>query len=375
MPLIGIDASRANATDKTGTEWYSWYIIRAMAQLPDSCDYLLYAKERLQPGLLGLPRARERVLTWPPRRLWTHTRLAFEMFRHPPDVLFVPAHTIPIVHPRATVTTAHDVGFVRYPELYSKRELLYHRWSMNFALRHARRIIAPSYFTKAELLELYGVNPDRIVVIHHGFDTSSFRVIEDQKVIQKVLDHYGIHTPFFLFVGRLQHKKNILGLTQAFHLFTQTYREEETQLVLVGQPDYGFEQVRRFLTSVGINNLIIQPGYVPQVDMPFLMNAASAFVFPSFYEGFGFPILEAQACGTPVITSRRASLPEVGGQGALYIDPKDTQALAHALQNVLNNNELRAHLIQEGLTNLERFTWNQAGAQTRSVLLESIKRD
>lgn len=167
---IGIDASRANLSERTGTEWYSYYLIQHLKKvIPSDTEVILYSKSPLV-GDLGIlpPHWRSVVLSWPPKFLWTQFRLSWEMVRNPVDLLFVPAHTIPIFHPQKTITTCHDIGFIRMPHLYSLKERMYHRLTMWFAVFFAKSIIAPSEFVKQEILHAYPVPSEKIHVIYHG---------------------------------------------------------------------------------------------------------------------------------------------------------------------------------------------------------------
>lgn len=167
---IGIDASRANKKEKTGTEWYSYYLIQHLKKIiPPQYRVILYAKEPLTDGLEILPANwQSKVLNWPPKFLWTQWRLSLEMLFHPVDLLFVPAHTISLIHPKKTVTVCHDIGFVRFPQYYSVKERMYHRFTMWLALKCAKIIITPSQFTKNEIMDVYKVSEKKIKVIYHG---------------------------------------------------------------------------------------------------------------------------------------------------------------------------------------------------------------
>lgn len=363
---IGIEAARANQANKTGTEWYSYELTRALVALGAPHEYILYSKTPLEPTLAHLgPNVTSRVLPWPPR-LWTHTALLWEINAHKPDVLFVPAHTIPFFHLPPTVTMTHDVGFRRAPELYAQKELTYHRFSMWLAVKTARTILVPTQFTKHEILDLYSIPEEKLTVIHHGFAPGRFHVMEKRE-IRTVLDRYTIRQPYCLYVGRLQEKKNIPNLIRAFAEVRK--KEPETTLVLAGSPDYHFDQMRLLIHELHLDSAILLPGYVPAEDIPALMNGASVFVFPSAYEGFGFPVLEAQACGTPVVTSNAASLPEVGGIAALYADPAQPEAIAEQILLVLNSTRLQDDVRQKGFANIKRFSWEQCARQTLEALV------
>ena len=177
---IGIDASRANKKTKTGTEWYSYNLILELAKLDTKSQYFLYTKEKLQDKLKELPdNFKEKVLKWPPKFLWTMLRLSQEMKKNAPELLFVPAHIIPLVSPAKTITTIHDVGFRRFPHLYSGLELKYHNFGLNQAIKKASTIITISEFSKREMIQLCNIDPEKIKVIHNGFDRKEFRPIQD----------------------------------------------------------------------------------------------------------------------------------------------------------------------------------------------------
>lgn len=363
--VIGIELSDANRKQKTGTEWYAHELLRAILKHERDETLRLYSAEPLEGELAELPHnAKSVVLAWPPRRLWTQLRLSFEMLAHAPDVLFVPAHVIPLFHPHRTVTTIHDIGFERFPSVYPTFELLYLRFSVQFALRTGTQVIVPSRFVKDEMLDRYRCAPDRITVIHHGFRPEPFR---DATADATVLARYGIRQPFFLFVGRLQEKKNIGRIVEAFHRYLGETRTE-TQLVLLGMPDHGYERVSARIRELGLDRLVIRPGYTPREDMLSIMKAASVFVFPTLYEGFGFPILEGQAAGVPVLTSDCQPMREVGADGALYVDPRSVEAIAGGMHALASDEALRETLRERGFENCTRFSWDECAEKTLAVL-------
>ncbi|MBI3956666.1 MAG: glycosyltransferase family 4 protein [Candidatus Kerfeldbacteria bacterium] len=371
--VIGIEAAKANEPHKTGTEWYAHTLIREIVGIDRSLNFLLYSNAPLEPALAELgPNAQARILRWPPRYLWHQLRLSLEMAVHPPDVFFAPAHTIPLVHPRRTFTMIHDIGFDRIPEAYSTKERLYNRWALRFALRHAAGLLVPSEWTKQEILDRYPFARNRehdIAVIHHGFDADRARPSQPPEADVAVLNRYGIQAPYILFVGRLQEKKNVARLVAAF----ASLKENATvSLVLAGKPDFGFARVQSIIHTHHLDDRVVLPGYVAHEDLPVLVRAARVFAFPSLYEGFGFPVLEAQANSTPVLASRAASLPEIGGHGALYVDPYSVASLADGLHRLLGDDQLRADLVLHGRANLNRFRWSDCAQRTLSILTGGV---
>lgn len=375
MITIGIDASRANVKQRTGTEWYCYYLLQQFAKLydPKVQRVTIYIKAPLVDDLQNLPADWEiKVLRWPPKLLWTQLRLSLAMLLpwRRPDVLFIPAHTIPVVHPARTVYVAHDLGFEREPALYANRyiggiwmhrlvkvltlgkygttELDYHRWSMRFAVRRASHIITISQFTKAELMACYPVTEQRISVVHNGFDRTAFT-----PALQPPSNP---QPPYLLYVGRIEKKKNIAHLLAAFQILKQQYHLPH-QLWLAGQPGFGFEQL-----PPGPDLRLL--GYVSAAELPALMQQASAFVFPSNYEGFGIPILEALASGTKVACSDIPALREVGGAACWYFNPQDPADMARVIAACLQADRRPA--------DLRAFSWERCGQETWQVLLRQV---
>lgn len=369
---IGIDASRANKSEKTGTEWYSYHLIQELKKIVDPKDqFVLYSREKLY-GELGNfpPNWQSRVLGWPPKKLWTQARLSSEMWQRPPEMLFIPAHTIPLIHPDKVVTTCHDVAFLRLPRIYDWPSLKYHEFAIKFAVRHAMKIIAVSEFTKSEIVEFFKISPERIAVVPNGYDDKRYKVIDDKEAVAKVLQKYKITEPYILYLGRLELKKNIPGLVEAFGLFKKSSRFQvpSYKLVLVGQPGFGFEKVTKAIVENNLQGDVIMPGWVAREDLPYLMNGAKLFVLPSFYEGFGIPILEAMACGTPVVAAGIPALREVAGEAAYLVDPYSPENMAEGVNRVLTDDHLREDLKIRGLDRARQFSWTRCARETWEVL-------
>lgn len=399
--IIGIDASRANELKKTGTEWYAYHLIQNFKKIADSKDqFILYTKEPLRGDLGKLPsHFQNRVLRWPPKFLWTQIRLSWEMLIRKPDILFVPAHTIPLIHPKKNVTTLHDVGFERFQELYSKEkigykavpvkwlintliriltlgkygssEYDYHRFSARFALKHAGKIFTISQFSKQEILDIYGkTGEEKISVIPLAYDRESFLKEPDQQSIQNILNKYKIQKPFLLFIGRLEEKKNTPGLIEAFRILQKKY-SFRGQLVLLGNPGFHFDQVLKKIERYGLDQKVIRPGWVSEEERLLFLKAATVFVFPSFYEGFGIPPLEAMASGTPVVASWAASIPEVVGEAAFLVNPYNPEEIAKGVNNILTNKNLKEKLVERGSEQIKKFSWEKTAKKT----LEEIKNE
>ena len=374
--LIGIDASRATVARRTGTETYSLHLIRALLAQGTSHRFRLYFNRTPEPGLFP-GGADRRVMPFP--RLWTHLRLSREMQLAPPDVLFVPSHVLPVVHPRRCVVTVHDLGYHYYPEAHTLFQNAYLRWSTRYNARTATRVLADSDATRRDLQRYYGIPEERIVVVYPGRD-ETFAEVEDPQALDVVRARYGLSAPYFLYVGTLQPRKNLQRLVDAFARLAsaspakpgpadgQVGGTSEPQLVLAGKKGWLYEEIFDLVRKLGLGDRVMFTGYVPDSDLPGLLSGALAFVFPSLYEGFGLPVLEAMACGTPVICSNVSSLPEVGGDAALLIDPLDTEALAEAMLQVAVDEGLRNTLVERGHEQVQRFSWQRCARQVLGVL-------
>jgi len=403
--LLLIDASRANNEQKTGVEWYAYFVIQELKKIaPPEIKVILYTREPLKGDLAILPpNWEERILRWPPRRLWTQIRLSWEMWRmkyvtKEELVLFVPAHVLPLVCPKKVITTIHDLGGLRFPAGYSWFERWYARFATRFALKRAV-ILTPSEFVKEDLRN-YG--DGKITVVPNGYDNVLFRQIENQAEIQAVLKKYNIHQPYFLSISRLEEKKNTVGIVEAFGIFMERFRHdiarersdrsnlihegdcfaslavssdesnftmtETYALILLGKPGYGYDKVQKTIEHSKFKNDIILPGWVETADVPYLMAGAIAFIFPSFYEGFGIPILEAMACGVPVITSNRSALPEVAGNAALLVNPYKPGEIAEAMKQLVSSPGLRQELIKRGLERVKGYSWEKTAWAIDKIL-------
>ncbi len=371
--IIGIDASRANRAQKTGVEWYSYRLIEELKKIiPQTERVVLYSDEPLVGDLKKMPdnwsekiiksfRSPKSKKIW----LWTQLGLSFEMIFCRPDILFAPSHAMPIFHPKKTVITLHDIGFLKFPKAYKSPARAYHRFSAWFAAKFAWKILTPSEFTKKEIVATYKVNPEKIFITHlaPSIDFSK------NSPAEAILEKYKITKPYFLFVGRVEEKKNVLGLFSAFEIFNKLRNYENNEitknemynLVFAGLPGFGFEKLKKD------NSRVVITGFVKDEDLPAIYKNAEALILPSFYEGFGIPVLEAFACGIPAIVSNTSSLPEVAGGAAILIHPNNPEEIAKAMEKIMDS-EIRRALIEKGNARIKDFSWQKTAQKTWEVL-------
>jgi glycosyltransferase involved in cell wall biosynthesis len=361
--VIGIDASRALSARPTGTERYSQELIRALLTLGADHRFRLYLRREPDPEWLA--GSEKCVMPFP--RLWTHVRLSWEMIRRPPEVLFVPSHVLPLLHPPSSVVTVHDLGYLRFPETHTRPQRAYLDISTRWSARYARHLVADSRATRHDLQAEYGVSDDKVTVAYPGVD-QSLQPVSDPKQVEAVKARYGIANRYFLYMGTLQPRKNLSRIVQAYARLLASGPDESPELVLAGQRGWLCDELFHLIGRLGIDAQVRFPGYVAEDDKAALLSGATAFVFPSLYEGFGLPVLEAQACGCPVVTSTSSSLPEVAGRGALLVDPTDVDAIASAMARVQSAGALRRALIAAGYSNVRRFSWESCARSVLQVL-------
>ena len=366
-----IDASSANKEKRTGVENYCRALIEHMKthQLGEDESVVLYSNTKLDQVLGTLPQGwSSAVLGWAARYGWMKIRMSWEMLRRKPSALFIPGQALPIVCPQVTVTTVHDLAFVRRPDLYEPATRKRLKRVTKQAVQKSTKILVPSQATKQDLIELYRVAEDRIVVTPLSADTDLFRPYTQEEA-RLVLQKYRLGTNFFLAVGRLEKKKNVINLIRAFELFkSRRGVGDPFELVFVGEPGYGYGEMKKYFDLSPNKEQIRQLGYVPNEEVAPLMSQATAYLFPSWYEGFGIPNLEAMAAGTALITSDIPVHREVVGDAGLLVPPAEPEAWAHAMESIVKDGTLRTELIAKGTQRVKQFSWEKTAQQTWEVL-------
>lgn len=356
---IGIEAERANNSVKTGVEHYAKELIQHLAQIDTKNQYILYLRTQPEAWFLKLP-TNFKTKVMPFAIFWTQLRLSWEMLFHKPDVLFVPASTLPLIHPRS-VYTEHDVAWIYYPEVFTWYMRQFHRVFSWLARTGATRIIAISNSTKSDLVKHYDVNPDKIVVVQHGYTKTQHNFSKlSEAVAAKLPEKY------ILFLSTLQPRKNLEFLIDSFRELKNEHPELPHKLVVVGKPGWKFESILEKIESN--KDIVVYLGHISDEERWAVYNKADLFIYPSLYEGFGMPLLEAFECETPAATSNISSLPEAGGDAALYFDPTSKQEIKDVILRVLTDENLRKEMIAKGKERLTYFGWETCAQQTLNVL-------
>ncbi len=358
---IAIDASRTTRAQRTGTENYALKLINALLTLDKTHHFSLYFRDAPSPDLFpASERVRQQMIPFP--RVWTHLRFAAELFRSRPDVIFVPAHSLPLIFPGRAVVTIHDLGYRHFPAAHPFWERLYLDLSTRYSARRATIVLADSEATRRDLSVAYGIDPAKIRVVYPGVEALTRA---DEAAIVAVRAKYGLPERYILFLGTVQPRKNLTRLITAYQGWRAAHPDDLLALVLVGRRGWLSENIP--LAAPGV----IVTGYAADEDVAALYSGALALAFPSLYEGFGFPVLEAMRCGTPVLCSNTSSLPELAGEAALLVDPLDVAAIESGLTRLIGDAELRAELVQRGYRQAERFTWEAAAEATLAALLDA----
>ncbi|MFH1033862.1 MAG: glycosyltransferase family 1 protein [Pseudomonadota bacterium] len=372
---VAIDV-RTVTQARSGVGNYVLNLLEALRQVAPEHEFFLVGQGRnleiLRQGLPAAPGHRAWLSheSHPWGDLWEHLWLPRVLKRNDVQVMHGPATLIPLIRDGyASVATIHDLVAFLYPETVPKKYALYMTWLIKRVVKRAQRIISVSQCTKDDLVRVLGVAPERIAVIHEAAQPG-FKPIDDQAALDEVRRRYGISKPFFYHVGNVEPRKNLLGLLKAF-LLLRGQLKGRAQLVISGQKGWLTGPLYWAMGRMSLGEDVIFTGYMPQEDLPLMMNAALGFVFPSLYEGFGLPALEAMSCGTPLITSNLSSLPEIVGEAALLVEPTDEEAIAQAMWRLFEDAELRQRLSALGIDQAARFSWQQAARQTMQVYLDA----
>src|SRR4030042_4045411 len=360
--IIGIDASRISKEIKTGTENYSSDLIKGLSLVDNKNPYVLYFNKIPQFFEISHPNFSTKIIRSP--RLWTQVRLAWECLLFPPDILFVPAHTIPVIRRPSlkTIVTVHELGAEFLEAYHQFPQKLYLNWSTEFVAKYATHLIAVSNSTKRDLMKTLKVPANRISVVYEGVNRGVFMPKRTEE-IDKVAAKYGLSEKYFLYVGTIQPRKNLARVIEAFAKANLS----RTKLVLVGEKGWLSDNIYDMPRKLSIENKVKFLGFVPTEDLPALYSGAVAFVFPSLYEGFGLPILEAFACGCAVMTSNFGATEEIARRAAFLVNPKKIDGISEGFRNLAVDTDLRNKLRSLGFERIEDFSWEKTATETLKV--------
>lgn len=362
VPRFGYD-SKTGLPRRVGSGEYCFELILSLNKIDKKNDYIIYLP---QSPTSDMPKESTR---WhykivKPKKMWTLIGLSLEFLLRSskPDVFFSPTHYLPIVSPKNSAISILDISYIRYPQLFKKSDLnQLTKWT-RYSVRKASKIFTISHASKDDIIKEYRVPEEKIIVTYPGIRKGS--MIKDKGLsMDEMRKKYGIGGEYILFVGTLQPRKNIVRLTEAFSKL-----KSDIKLVIIGKKGWLYEEILGAPKKFNIEDRVKFLDFVPDEDLPDFYKNAICFVLPSLYEGFGLPVLEAMKYGCPVITSNVSSLPEAGGDAALYVDPLSVDDIAKNLESIIQNSELREKLIKKGYEQVKKFAWEKTAKETLKAL-------
>lgn len=372
---IGIDCRTIldpKAGEAAGVGHYTYNLVNQLLEIDQKNKYVLFFDKGV--GDAGnFKRKNSKVRFFPYKEYkkflpiaYSHLLISSFVSRENLDVFHSPASTIPLAYGKNAVITIHDLAIYKNSDWFPK-QYFSTRIAVPQSLRKARKIIAVSEYTKKDLIDILNIPEEKIEVVLNGVDKKVDINKKDPKDKDKIKEKFDIKQNFILFIGTLQPRKNIEGLITAFNKLRGNKIFEDYQLVIAGKKGWNYKNIFEKVRLKALTKKVIFTNYISKEDKTKLLNAASVFCFPSFYEGFGLSILEAMQQGTPVITSNITSTKEIGGEAAIFIDPYKSSSIAQAIKKVLDDENLRRSLIQKGYSHVEKFSWKKCARETLNV--------
>jgi glycosyltransferase involved in cell wall biosynthesis len=368
---IGVDLSVIQST-KSGVDWYTHHVIKGMMGLlaPDEEMVLFSNRETgFEKEAAAYPRASVVMSSFRYQEPWRQFVLPLLLRKHQIDVCFFTNFVLSVAAHCPMVLTIHDLSFKLFPRTHSLRNVIWARSLVPISTRRARRIIAVSNNTKLDLLRVMNVKEEKIDVVFEA--ASGDYSPEPQPDDGEALSMYGISQPYILYVGTLEPRKNLTMLIRAFDKAAKAL--PDLHLVLAGRRGWMAQSIFDEFEKRNLLGRVHITGYVQDEHLPALYRQAAAFVYPSLYEGFGLPPLEAMSSGTPVIVSHSSSLPEVVGDAGLYVNPLDTEELAEAIEAVAGDSQLSQSLREKGLQRAPQFSWKKTAEETLEIIREAAR--
>jgi len=379
---IGLNAHLLSLTETYRGAGINWYIRNLLTHLPcvdrDNCYTAFLGDRRFTSSELTLKVSRLPTSRPVVRIFWEQAVQPFALQKERVDLLHALAFVTPLLSPCPAVVTIYDLSFILYPDSFKRAKRFYLRLFTHLSARKARRVIAISQSTQRDVVRLLGVPPDKVEVVYCGLDEAFRPLAKDQ--VAAFRSKRGLPERFILFVGTIEPRKNVTRLIEAFATLRPcdpaTLRPCDPatlKLAIGGAKGWFYEDVFARVEELGLEDKVMFPGYIPASELPLWHNAAELFVYPSLYEGFGLPPLEAMACGTPVVAANTSSLPEVVGQAGLTVDPLDVEGLAEAMRRALGDEALRQEMRERGLQRAKGFSWTKTAQETVQVYRRAME--
>lgn len=365
--LISIDARGASWYAGTGIGTYTREIIRNIINMDKINDYYLFWSDRDYEMLKGYPNIKISMSSKKHHRFWDQYYIPDILKNKKVDLYHVPQNGIGLPQSKNCiyVATIHDLIPYIMPETVGRGYLTKFLSQMPAIISSVDMIITVSEWSKKDIMRIFDVPEDRIAVTHLAADTI-FKPLNKDSAVQFIKETYGISGNMILYLGGFSPRKNVKSILVAFSMIYKSL-SKDYKIVIIGSAKDEHQFLNKLAQSLNIGDSVLFTGYVPYEDLPYFYNASDVFVYPSLYEGFGLPVLEAMCCGTPTITSNVSSIPEVAGDGGLLINPCDAEELSRAIFNVLEDNSMKADLITRGFERASLFNWKSTAAETLSI--------
>ncbi len=367
---IAIDG-RALTTPRTGGGCYTYHLLKELIKKNGRDQYVVCAHKKIVTDLAA-ENLDFRIDRFPLGILWQHAGLPRTLAREKADLLHSPIFTLPHSLPCPGIVTIFDLTALLFPQLHNMKVRFSLRFAMESSARRAKKIIAISENTRQDILKFLPVEENKIEVIYPGVSTSFCP--SDSTDMEKIRQKYAGGTRYLLHVGTLEPRKNLGFLIDVYNeLLKDNSFSKKLNLVLAGMRGWGYKNLFRKVEQLGIKDRVFFTEYVPESEMPFLYNAAEVFVFPSLYEGFGLPVLEAMASGIPVVTSSASSLPEVVGKAGMVINGWRKEDWTSTLSKMLTDNRIKKDFAERGIWQAKKFSWGKCAAETLRIYRETVR--
>lgn len=376
--IIGIDGNEANTGRNVGIGEFAFELLTQFEQMrPQGVTFEVFMKD---DPLKSLPRERKGwdYRVFGPRKMWTQFALPLKLFMSSPkpDVFFSPTHYAPRFSPVPTVTSVMDLAYIHFPEYFAEKDLYQLKHWTKYSVQKAAHVITISNSSKNDIIKAYNVPESKVSVVYLGIkDMTSLN--PHVYSMSELQSKFGISKNYVLSVGTLQPRKNTARLIEAFSKVVRSKKQvvsgDDLQLIVVGKRGWLYEDILAAPKKYGVEDRVKFLDFVSDDDLAMLYKNALCYVFPSLYEGFGLPILEAMKFDCPVITSNVSSLPEAAGDAALYVDPTDIDDIAAKISSLLDNESLRKELMKKGRDQIKKFSWEKSAKQTLEILEQVAK--
>jgi len=362
--IIGIDGNEANVSKKVGVSVYTLSLLNFFKKKSaKELQFKIFLREK--PTNLPEENKYFKYEIVPGKFLWSQIFLPLRLFKKKDiDVFFSPAHYLPRFCPVPSVVTIHDLSYLYFPEDFLKKDLFQLKNWTKYSLKQAKKIIAVSKTTKKDIIKSYGISSDKVEVIYNGGirEHIEYPLWKDEETKKN---------PYILYVGTLQPRKNIETLIKAFEKIKKLY--PEFKLTIAGKKGWLYDKIFNQVADLGLENDVYFTDYITNNQLVYLYKNAFCFVLPSFYEGFGIPLLEAMSYNCPVIASYSSSLPEVGGDAVLYFDPNNPLDLVEKIKMLKDDKKIRSEFIKKGRKRIKEFSWEKCAKQTLEIIKSVAK--